>query len=76
MDLRHSFAANLNPDGLNTRLIPIATCPIRSEDVHLGALTPIEFAQLKTENLIPPPAGEMATDSTYELLGIAEQTRL
>ena len=24
----------------------------------LGALTPSEFAQLKTENLIPPPAGE------------------
>jgi transposase InsO family protein len=24
----------------------------------LGALTPIEFAQLKTETLIPPPAGE------------------
>ena len=24
----------------------------------LGALTPIEFAQLKTEKLIPPPAGE------------------
>jgi hypothetical protein len=23
----------------------------------LGALTPIEFAQLKTENLIPPPCG-------------------
>ncbi len=24
----------------------------------LGALTPVEFAQLTTEKLIPPPAGE------------------
>jgi hypothetical protein len=41
----------------------------------LGALTPVEFAQLKTENLIPPLRGKMITDSTYELTGIGEQNQ-
>jgi putative transposase len=40
----------------------------------LGALTPIEFAQLKTEKLISPPRRKITTDSTYELLGIGEET--
>jgi Integrase core domain/SIR2-like domain len=42
----------------------------------LDALTPNEFAQIKTQGLIPPPAGEMIIDSTYELMGIREQAKL
>ena len=39
----------------------------------LGALTPFEFVQLKSEKLIPPPAAQMNQDSTYELMGIGSR---
>jgi Integrase core domain len=42
----------------------------------LGALTPVEFAQLTVEKLIPPPAGETTEDSTYDLTGIGEHAKL
>jgi putative transposase len=42
----------------------------------LGALTPVEFAQLRTEKLIPPPAGGNNQNSIYDLTGIGGQTTL
>jgi hypothetical protein len=36
----------------------------------LGALTPVEFAQLRTEKLIPPHEGETTKDSTYDLTNV------